>query len=107
MGAASAVIGKALVLAHWYALKAVGTCGMRLYPKINHHLAPFFTMRLNTAQAVQAVNNVMGHFMGHGVGHAVLIVFGKQPGVIANTSTFALHLIHACTFTTKIKIYID
>jgi hypothetical protein len=54
---------------------------------------------------IEAVDNIMGDFMGYRVAETVLIIFGKQPGVVSNTPLLAFNLVHASAFASEVKVY--
>ena len=61
-------------------------------------------MRLDPAQTKETVDQIMGHFMGNRVAEAVFVVFGKQPGIVADAPIATLHLVHARALTFKVEI---
>ena len=71
------VVAEALVLTGGNACQIIAARGLGHSPKIPHHLAPLSTMGLHSPQALETVDNIMGHFVGDCVTEAVTIIFGK------------------------------
>lgn len=64
-------------------------------------------MGFNTSGTIEAVDNIVGHLMGYRITETVLIIFGKQPGIVSNAPLFAAGLVHAGAFAFEIKVYGD
>jgi hypothetical protein len=61
-------------------------------------------MGFDPLETIQTVDNIMSHFMNYRITETVLIVFGKQPGVVPYAPVLAANLIHAGTFTPEVKV---
>ncbi len=107
MGSTAAGIGKTLVLPGRNAFQAITARRLGAAAQVSHNLLPLLSMGLDSAQAIEAVDNIVRHLMNDCVANIVLIVLGEQPGVVAYARTLATHLIHAGALTSQIKIHLQ
>jgi hypothetical protein len=74
---ATAVIAEALILTRGNACQIVAARSLRHSPKIHHYLAPLNAMGLHSPQAIETVDNVMGHLVGNRIAEAVAVILSK------------------------------
>ena len=72
--------------------------------KFCHHRLPLQSMRLYPVQAVNLVDYKVCNLVWHCTGEILFKVFGKYPGVIANTASPTHHFIHARRSARQIEV---
>ena len=107
MGSAGTFVGKLAVLTNRNTGQIIAASGIGFSAEIHHHALPLSTVRLDPSQSVEAVDHIMGHLMGNRVANTVFKIFCKEPGVVANTATAALDLIHTGALAPEIKMHGD
>lgn len=101
-----AAIGETLVLAHGNPAQIIIAGGSGSTAQVAHNAFPLRPMGLYPPRTIEAVDNIMGYFVDNRIAKTVLVVFGKQPGVVSYAPLLAPDLIHASASTPEIKVYI-
>ena len=105
MGSAATFVRELSVLPNRYAGQVITAGSFGLGTEIDHYRLPLDAMGFDSAQTIEAVDNIVGDFVGDGVAEAIVKIFRKQPGVIANTSIAALDLIHTSALALEVKVH--
>ena len=72
--------------------------------KFCHHCLPLQSMRLYPVQTVNLVDDKVCDLMRHCTVEILFEVFGKYPGVIANTAPSTDHFIHTRCSARQIEV---